>query len=92
MMQVTIGAVRAFTERCVNGLQANQQQAEGWLAKNTIVVTALNPLIGYAAGAGLVKEALQKNLTIREVADEKAAAGVHGPNYGQATGWNRGTS
>ena len=76
MMQVTIGAVRAFTERCVNGLQANQQQAEGWLAKNTIVVTALNPLIGYAAGAGLVKEALQKNLTIREVADEKAAAGL----------------
>jgi fumarate hydratase class II len=76
MMQVTIGAVRAFTERCVNGLQANQEQAEGWLAKNTIVVTALNPLIGYTAGAALVKEALQKNLTIREVADEKAAAGL----------------
>ncbi len=76
MMQVTIGAVNAFTERCVKGLQANQVQAEGWLAKNTIVVTALNPLIGYAAGAAMVKEALQKNLTIREVAVEKAAAGL----------------
>ena len=39
------------------------------------MVTALNPLIGYAAGAALVKEALQRNAAIREVAVEKAAAG-----------------
>jgi len=74
-MQVTIGAVRAFTDRCVRGLQANPLKAEGWLAKNAIVVTALNPLIGYAAGAALVKEALARNLAIREVALEKIAAG-----------------
>ena len=59
-MQVMIGAVRAFTEKCVRGLQANRGKAEGWLAKNAIVVTALNPLIGYAAGAALVKEALSQ--------------------------------
>ncbi len=57
-MQVMIGAVNAFTEKCVRGLQANRPKAEGWLEKNAIVVTALNPLIGYAAGAKLVKEAL----------------------------------
>lgn len=74
-MQVTIGAVRAFTDRCVTGLKANPLKAEGWLAKNAIVVTALNPLIGYAAGAALVKEALARNLAIRDVALEKIAAG-----------------
>ncbi len=74
-MQVTIGAVRAFTDKCVRGLQANRTKAEGWLAKNAIVVTALNPLIGYAAGAALVKEALTRNLTVREVALEKVAMG-----------------
>ncbi len=74
-MQVTIGAVRAFTEKCVRGLQANTGRAEGWLAKNAIVVTALNPLIGYAAGAALVKEALSRDLTIRQVALEKTASG-----------------
>ena len=74
-MQVTIGAVRAFTDKCVRGLQANRTKAEGWLAKNAIVVTALNPLIGYAAGAALVKEALARNLTVREVALEKVAMG-----------------
>jgi fumarate hydratase class II len=74
-MQVTIGAVQAFTEKCVIGLQANRMKAEGWLAKNAILVTALNPLIGYAAGAALVKEALRRDLTIEAVAIEKAKAG-----------------
>ncbi len=74
-MQVTIGAVRAFTDKCVRGIQANRSKAEGWLAKNAIVVTALNPLIGYAAGAALVKEALARNLTVQEVALEKVAMG-----------------
>lgn len=73
MMHVMIGSINAFTERCVDGLKANREKAEGWLARNAIVVTALNPLIGYSAGAGLVKEALSKNLPISEVAIEKAS-------------------
>ncbi len=75
MMQVVIGAVNAFTEKCVIGIQANREKAEGWLGRNAIVVTALNPLIGYSAGAALVKEALQRNLTIQEVALEKVQQG-----------------
>ncbi len=76
MMQVTIGSVTAFTEKCVLGLQANREKAEGWLARNAIVVTALNPLIGYSAGAALVKEALARSVTIQEVALEKVRRGV----------------
>jgi fumarate hydratase class II len=75
MMQVIIGSVTAFTEKCVVGMTANREKAEGWLAKNAIVATALNPLIGYSASALLVKEALKRNITIREVALEKALAG-----------------
>jgi fumarate hydratase class II len=75
-MQVTISAVRAFTEEAVNGLTANREKAEGWLAKNAIVVTALNPIIGYAQGAELVKEAMRRNMAIRDVAAEKAKAGL----------------
>jgi fumarate hydratase class II len=75
MMQVIIGAVNAFTEKCVRGVEANPEKANAWLEKNAIVVTALNPLIGYAAGAALVKEALQRHASIREVAMEQAKAG-----------------
>ncbi|MHB8932667.1 MAG: lyase family protein, partial [Bellilinea sp.] len=73
MMHITIGAVKAFTDRCVVGIKANKDKAEGWLARNTIVVTALNPIIGYAVGAELVKEALSRGLTVQEVALEKAS-------------------
>jgi fumarate hydratase class II len=74
-MQVMIGAISSFTRKCVSDLQANAEKAGGWLERNAIVVTALNPLIGYAEGAALVKEALARNTTIREVALEKARAG-----------------
>jgi len=76
MMQITIGAVRAFTERAVHGLTANRAKAESWLAQNPIVVTALNPLIGYSLGAELVKEAAARRLTIHDIAEEKAGAGT----------------
>jgi aspartate ammonia-lyase len=75
-MQVTIGAVRAFTEQAVKGVTANREKAEGWLAKNAIVVTALNPVIGYAQGAELVKEAMRRNMAIREVALQRAKSGL----------------
>ncbi len=75
MMQITIGSVQAFTERAVRGITANRGKAEGWLAQNPIVVTALNPLIGYSQGAELVKEAAARNMTIHEIAVEKAKDG-----------------
>ena len=76
MMQVVTGSVKAFTEKCVVGITANREKAEGWLARNAIVATALNPVIGYSAGASLVKEAIQRNLTIQEVALEKVRQGT----------------
>ncbi len=75
IMQVMIGSLRAFTDNCVVGIQANSVKAEGWLARNAIIVTALNPIIGYAAGAKLVKAALTEDRTVGEIAAEKAAAG-----------------
>jgi fumarate hydratase class II len=75
MMQVAVGAIRAFTQKCVLGIQANPEKAEQWLQQNSIVVTALNPLIGYQAGAALVKLALSRHETVRAVAIAQAKAG-----------------
>jgi len=76
MMQVAIGAINAFTKFCVVGIVAQPEKASGWLARNAIMVTALNPIIGYLAGAELVKEAMKRNITIREVAAERIANGT----------------
>ena len=70
MMQVTIGAVDAFTEKCVRGVTANREKAEGWLGKNAILVTALNPLIGYQKGAEVAKRAMAENRSILDVVVE----------------------
>ncbi len=69
-IDVTIGAVRAFTEKCVKGISANREKAEGWLAKNAILATALNPIIGYEKGAQVVKKAMAENRSIREMVVE----------------------
>ncbi len=74
-MQVMIGAINAFADKCVKGIVAQREKAEGWLGKNAIVATALNPLIGYMAAAELVKDAMKRNMTIREVAAERIERG-----------------
>jgi fumarate hydratase, class II len=71
MQHVLIGAINAFTTKCVVGITANREKAEGWLAKNAILVTALNPVIGYLNGAAVAKEAMATGKTIREVVVEK---------------------
>ncbi|MCA9916699.1 MAG: aspartate ammonia-lyase [Anaerolineales bacterium] len=70
-MDVIINSVNAFTEKCVVGVKSNPEKATGWLAKNAILVTALNPVIGYLKGAEVAKEAMATNRTVREVVIEK---------------------
>lgn len=70
MMHVMIGAVRAFTEKCVVGLIANRKQAEGWLARNPILVTALNPIIGYNKGKEVAMKSLEEGRSVRDIVVE----------------------
>ena len=69
-MHVMIGSVRAFTLKCAIGLTANKERAEGWLAKNPILVTALNPYIGYQNGAKVAKQSLAENRPINDIVVE----------------------
>lgn len=74
-MDIITNGVEAFTTKCVTGIKANREKAEGWLGKNVIIVTALNPVIGYLEGAAIAKEAMARNLSVREIAKEKIARG-----------------
>jgi fumarate hydratase class II len=67
MMIVMIGSVNAFTDKAIRGLILNREQAEGWLANNPILVTALNPIIGYNNGAAVAKKALAERKSVRQV-------------------------
>jgi aspartate ammonia-lyase len=60
--------VRAFTERCVRGIQANESRLAAQLAHNNALATALAPTIGYEQAAEISKLAVAEGLSVREAA------------------------
>jgi fumarate hydratase class II len=60
-------AADTFAERCVVGLEANEPRAKELLERNAIVVTALNPHIGYDNGARIAKESVATGRSVREL-------------------------
>jgi aspartate ammonia-lyase len=64
-------ATRVLAERCVAGIEADEGMCRQWLERSPALVTALAPRIGYAAAAGLAKEALAQGVTVRQLVEEK---------------------
>jgi fumarate hydratase, class II len=58
---------RAFTQRCVAGIQANPERCKELLERNPSIATALNPLIGYDRAAEVAKEAAKDGVSVRDV-------------------------
>ena len=57
----------AFTERCVVGLDADEARCRELVDRSLMLVTALNPHIGYDAAAAVAKEAFTTGKTLREI-------------------------
>ena len=70
-MMILTNASRVFAERCVEGIEADAAQCAHWLERSPALVTALAPKIGYAEAAKLAKEAVAKNVTVRQLVIEK---------------------
>ncbi|HSL26672.1 MAG TPA: aspartate ammonia-lyase, partial [Acidimicrobiia bacterium] len=58
---------RVFAEKCVAGLIADEARCRQLVERNVIIVTALNPHIGYDNGAKVAKEALASGKSVRQV-------------------------
>jgi fumarate hydratase class II len=70
-IRILANAVDVFTRFCVSGVTANPEKCAYWLSRNPIVATALNPVLGYAKVAELVKESLKTNRPIGDVIVEQ---------------------
>jgi aspartate ammonia-lyase len=70
-MTILTNATRVLAERSVEGIEADRAQCEHWLERSPALVTALAPKIGYAEAAKLAKEAVVKNVTVRQLVMEK---------------------
>jgi fumarate hydratase class II len=65
-------ATKTFTEKLVIGLEANTDKLDENIQKNSILVTALVPKLGYDIAAEVAKEAVATNSTIKNVLLNKA--------------------
>jgi fumarate hydratase class II len=62
------GACRSFREHCIEGLQVNEARIERLLNQSLMLVTALNPAIGYDRASGIAKHAHRHGLSLKEAA------------------------
>lgn len=60
--------IMSFHDRCVVGIEANQEVIEHYLNDSLMLVTALNPHIGYEKAAEIAKKAFKDNTTLKQAA------------------------
>ncbi|WP_404402372.1 class II fumarate hydratase [Idiomarina seosinensis] len=74
-IELLSNSCRALADRAIKDFEVNQQRLDEALAKNPILVTALNPVIGYSKAAEIAKQAYKDGRAIIDVADEMTDLG-----------------
>ncbi|BFM12647.1 class II fumarate hydratase [Simiduia litorea] len=70
-IELLANSTRLLADKAVSGFTVNKDNIERALARNPILVTALNPLIGYQKAAAIAKRAYASGRTIIDVAEEE---------------------
>jgi aspartate ammonia-lyase len=60
-----------FTANFLNGIQANVDKLSGYVYRSPVLVTVLNPYIGYVKASEIYKKALETNRNIRDIVVEE---------------------
>ena len=63
-------AIHSFIQFCISGIELNREQIEEHLRRSLMLVTALNPHIGYDKAAQVAKNAHYKKISLRQSAIE----------------------
>jgi fumarate hydratase class II len=69
-IEILASSSRALADSAIAGFTANRQNIERALDRNPILVTALNPVIGYEQGAAVAKKAYKEGRPVKDVARE----------------------
>ncbi|HEX9875659.1 MAG TPA: class II fumarate hydratase [Gammaproteobacteria bacterium] len=68
-------ASRVLADAAIEGFSVNEARLQEALDRNPILVTALNPVIGYEKGAAIAKQAYKEGAAIRDVAARETGLG-----------------
>ncbi|MFW5736269.1 MAG: class II fumarate hydratase, partial [Halanaerobium sp.] len=61
-------AVSSYNQRCLSGIEADEAQIAEYLESSLMLVTALNPVIGYDKSAEIAQKAFKEDLSLKEAA------------------------
>lgn len=70
-IEILTNAITVFSEKCVKDIEANIERCKNYAEQSISIATFLSPKIGYLKTAELVKEALEKNITVKKLVIEK---------------------
>ena len=70
-IELLANSSRALADKALRSFKVNQSNIDKALAKNPILVTALNPVIGYEKAAQIAKQAYQQGRPIVDVAEQE---------------------
>lgn len=67
-IELLTDGLRSFDQNCLIGIKANQEKMKQYVEQSLMLVTALNPHIGYDNGAKIAKKAFEENTTLKQAA------------------------
>jgi len=70
-IEILTSAIKAFTVRCVRGIEADAERCRGYFESSAGLATLLNEHIGYAKAAEIAKLSVKTGKTLRELILEK---------------------
>jgi aspartate ammonia-lyase len=70
-IEILGNTIAALTDKCIQGIMANQERCLEYAEGSLALVTALNPHIGYLNAAAVAKESLETGKSLREIVLEK---------------------
>ena len=66
-MRILTNAANSFADKCVKGIEANEEMCAYWVERSAALATALAPQIGYAKAAEISKRSVKEGILIRDM-------------------------
>ncbi|WP_077620446.1 class II fumarate hydratase [Bacillus sinesaloumensis] len=70
-IQILTNAIETLESKCINGIQANEEQCKKWMEESLALVTGLSSKIGYDMASEIGMQADEQNKTLEQILQEK---------------------
>lgn len=70
-LELMTNAIQTLESKCINGIQANEEQCKKWMEESLALVTGLSSKVGYDMASEIGMQADEQNKKLKEILEEK---------------------